>query len=474
MEQMSFKKLKSLLEEHGQQHLLNFWSEISEDEKKVLVKDIANLNLSQVIACFEEAMSIHQNKEKLPDDKIKPVPPNVMESISNLTSDKISFYENLGLREIANGNVAVIILAGGQGTRLGVNYPKGMYNINLPSNRSLFHIQVLRIRRLHDMAREKFGECKDLTLYIMTSDATHESTLRYFEKNDHFGIDKSKIVIFKQNTFPCFTFDGKIILDEKYKISRAPDGNGGLYEALKDKGMLKDMDERGIQSIHVFSVDNVLVKVADPVFLGYCIARSADCGVKVVDKRSSNEAVGVVCQVDGLFKVVEYSEISNATAELEDENGLVFNAGNICNHYFTATFLNEISEKHNNKVDLHIAKKKIPFVNENGTKCQPSVANGVKIEKFVFDVFKYSQNFVVWKVLRENEFSPLKNSDLDEIDCPLTAKRDILNLHEKWLVDAGATNVDGDVEICPLLSYSGENLAHIAKDNCFKGPLCLM
>lgn len=472
---MASTELKSLLQKHDQEHLLQFWDEISQQEREFLIDDLNNLNIPEVTSYFTRAMESANNKNNLLDEKIKPIPSHAMESIRTSSPEKLLSYEKLGLREIADGKVAVLLMAGGQGTRLGVDFPKGMYNVNLPSERTLFHIQALRIKRLQNMARDEFGQSKGITWYIMTSDATHESTLAYFKENEYFGIDESKIVAFRQSTLPCFTFDGKIILDEKHRVSKAPDGNGGLYRALHKEGILSDMKQRGINSVHAFSVDNILVKVADPVFLGFCISRSADCGVKVVPKRSPDEPVGVVAQVDGLYSVVEYSEISKNTAELRDDRGdLVFNAGNICNHYFTTSFLNIISEKYENCLDLHIAKKKIPYVNEKGVRCKPDAANGIKIEKFVFDVFKYSRHFAAWEVMREDEFSALKNSDAAKIDCPSTARKAVLSQHKRWLLSAGANEVDGDVEICPLVSYGGENLSHLAKDKTLRGPVCLM
>ncbi|XP_001602623.1 UDP-N-acetylhexosamine pyrophosphorylase [Nasonia vitripennis] len=472
---MSYTKLKTLLEKHNQEHLLQFWDNISEKEQELLVNELTSLNIPEITSIFHRAKSSDDAKEQLIDNKIKPIPPNTIESIQQSSSAKLDSYENIGLQEIADGKVAVILLAGGQGTRLGVDFPKGMFNIKLPSERTLFHLQALRIKSLQNLAKRKLGKSKDITWYIMTSDATHDSTVDYFETNDHFGLDKNNIIAFKQGTLPCFKFDGKIILDDKYRISKAPDGNGGLYTALKNEGIINDMKSRGINSVHAFSVDNILVKVADPVFLGFCISRSADCGVKVVKKRSADEPVGVVCQVDQKYRVVEYSEILPSTAELQNDKGeLVFNAGNICNHYFTVSFLDEIANKHEDSLDLHIAKKKIPFLNESGNKIKPDKPNGIKVEKFVFDVFKYSNNFAVWEVIRENEFSALKNSNEAGVDCPSTARSDILNLHKRWLLNAGAKSVEGDVEVCPLVSYNGENLSDLVNNKSLRGPQCLM
>ena len=179
-------------------------------------------------------------------------------------------------------------------------------------------------------------------------------------------------------------------------------------------------------------------------------------------------------QVEGQYRVVEYSEITSKTAELRNENGeLVFNAGNICNHYFTLEFLYAVGNEYEGDLELHVAKKKIPYINDNGEKIVPTTPNGIKVEKFVFDVFKIAKKFAAWETIRECEFSALKNSDAVGYDCPSTARKDLLSLQKKWLFDSGALSVNGDVEICPLISYAGENLEKMAEGKHLQGPIVL-
>lgn len=363
-------------------------------------------------------------------------------------------------------------MAGGQGTRLGVTFPKGMYRVGILSGKTLFDLQAERILKLQNLAEKQTGKRGKITWYIMTSEHTLEPTKKFFQNADYFGLNKENIVMFNQGKLPCFDFEGKILLAKKNEISLAPDGNGGLYRALRDRGVLADARKRGVEYFHVHSVDNILVKTADPVFIGYCTKKNADCGNKVVRKTSPDEAVGVVCKVDDLFQVVEYSEITDNTAKLIDPSTkqLLFNAGNICNHFFTTKFLEQIATEYESDLTLHVAKKKIPHVDNDGTLIKPNIPNGIKIEKFVFDVFRYTKKFVCWEVERNIEFSALKNADEAGKDCPSTAKGDLYKLHKKYIENGGGIANGDEFEISPLISYAGEGLEDLVKGKVFDSP----
>lgn len=393
--------------------------------------------------------------------------------VTQATSDNV-FFSLPGLTQIAHNRVGVLLMAGGQGTRLGFAHPKGMYDIGLPSHKSLFRVQGERIRKLQERAKKLTGKDGHITWYIMTSEHTMQPTRAYFEDHDFFGLRDEDILMFEQGSLPCFDFDGNILLDEKHRISKAPDGNGGLYRAIRDTGILADMTRRGVMYLHAHSVDNILIKVADPIFIGYCVKQNADCAAKVVEKSHPNEAVGVVCMVDGKYQVVEYSEITQKTAEMRNNDGrLTFSAGNICNHYFSAAFLNKIGSTFEKELKLHVATKKIPFVDNSGKRTQPDKPNGIKIEKFVFDVFEFAENFVTVEVPRDEEFSALKNADSAGKDCASTSRNDIYQLHKKYIVAAGGSVEGEEVEISPLLSYAGEGLEEIVKGQTLKAPIHL-
>jgi len=268
----------------------------------------------------------------------------------------------------------------------------------------------------------------------------------------------------RTGTLPALTKDGKIILKGPGEVSEAPDGNGGIYAALAQKqlpsgiSVLDDLAAHQIKYLHAYCVDNCLVRVADPTFIGYCISQNAECAAKVVRKTDPSESVGVVAVRDGSYGVVEYSEISKADAERRDAQGqLSLRAANIANHFYTLEFLNEVL-KFETKMAYHIANKNIDSVDESGKAAAVKVA-GMKMELFVFDVFPFTQKdrFKVFEVAREDEFSPLKNKTGP--DSPETSKKDLLNQHRKWLKVAGVEVADGaEVEVSPLVSYAGEGL----------------
>uniref|UniRef100_A0A7S2YGQ1 UDP-N-acetylglucosamine diphosphorylase n=1 Tax=Entomoneis paludosa TaxID=265537 RepID=A0A7S2YGQ1_9STRA len=293
----------------------------------------------------------------------------------------------------------------------------------------------------------------------MTSPINHKATAAYFEEKDYFGLGKANVFFFEQGMLPCVTEEGKIIMETAGKVSMAPDGNGGIYPSLLSSGALDDMEKsRGTKYLHVFSIDNALVKPADPGFLGFCLEQGADCGNKSTWKSHAHEKVGVVALRAGEPCVVEYSEITQEMAERTDDQGrLVFGAGNICNHFYTLDFLrNTVLPNMGNL--YHIAKKKIPYF-DGQTTVKPDSNNGIKLETFIFDVFPLSKNFCVWEVERSQEFAPVKNGPGSPSDSPDTARSMISNMCQTWLTAAGATIAkEGVCEISPLVSYGGEGL----------------
>jgi len=344
-----------------------------------------------------------------------------------------------------------------------------MYNVGLPSEKTLYQLQAERIIRIQQLANEKYGTKAVIKWYIMTSEATLRDTKMFFKRNFYFGLESENVTFFEQHLLPCITFDGKLMLASKGSLAQSPDGNGGLYRALKSRGVLKSLEANGIEHVYVYCVDNILVKVADPIFIGFCVKESLECGNKVIKKVDPHEAVGVVCKCEDKFQVVEYSEITSSTAEKRKEDGsLMFNASNICIHYFSTKFLNKICSSHLEDLPHHIAKKKIPHLNESASLVIPTSPNGIKLEKFVFDVFPYASRFGVLEGERDQEFSPLKNGPDSQKCTPSSCRSDLLRLHNSYLKKAGIAFFTDNgykldeyppvCEISPLLSYAGEGL----------------
>eukprot|EP01135_Chromosphaera_perkinsii_P001433 Nk52_evm1s169 gene=Nk52_evmTU1s169 len=447
----------------AQQHCLNHYGELSEEERAALLKDICGVDLWKLQMFHRRAMENAEIGGKLSEDDIEPVPREKYFSTLDESAENIQLldeYNEMGLSAVRRGEVAVLLLAGGQGTRLGTKDPKGMFNVGLPSGKSLFQLQAERLLKVQMLA----GEGSVIPWYIMVSPSTRHQTKTYLTANKFFGLNPQQVCIFEQNTQPCVTAEGKIIMETRAKIARAPDGNGGLYSAVRRSGALEDMVHRGIKHMHVYCVDNILVKVADPSFVGFAIAKGADCAAKCVAKKSPSEPVGIICMKGGRYCVVEYSEIAADVSEARAEDGsLKFNCANIVNHLFSIEFLVDMCEKHEDILVHHIANKKIPTIDSDGRAVVPSVPNGMKLELFIFDVFPFSKNFAVMEVKREEEFSPLKNKSGTGKDCPETCREHLMKLHANYLRKAGVLVEceEGEPPLCeisPLVSYAGEGL----------------
>ncbi|KAI9043525.1 UDP-N-acetylglucosamine diphosphorylase [Aspergillus affinis] len=471
-----FSQLQKNYTDAGQGHLFSFVGELQPAEKTQLFHQLNNFNPTRINELADKALNPAKSQEG--PVSLEPLPDVATASILDSDPKDIQQWYDEGLQLVAGNKVAVVLMAGGQGTRLGSSAPKGCFNIELPSQKSLFQIQAERIAKLQQLAQKVSGKEAVIPWYVMTSGPTRKPTEEFFQKNNYFGLSSSNVVIFEQGVLPCISNEGKILMESKSKVAVAPDGNGGIYQALLTSGVREDMRKRGIQHIHTYCVDNCLVKVADPVFIGFAASKDVDIATKVVRKRNSTESVGLILQKNGKPDVVEYSEIDQETAEAKDPKQpdvLKFRAANIVNHYYSFRFFDSI-ETWAHKLPHHVARKKIPCIlAETGEAFKPEKPNGVKLEQFVFDVFPLTplDKFASIEVRREDEFSPLKNAKGTGEDDQDTSKRDIMKQGQRWIEQAGGVVVTEDesvgVEVSPLISYGGEGLEFL-KGREIKAP----
>ncbi|KAL3909660.1 MAG: hypothetical protein SGILL_008000 [Bacillariaceae sp.] len=472
-------KLRERFQAAGQEHVFDHVDILSAEEKTTLLEQLNDIQVESIATLVEAARKDSNSSDDL---MITPFSKHVGRTTNKEESSRA--YET-GIAAIERGQVAALVLAGGQGTRLGFDGPKGLYDIGLPSGRTLFQLLAERLLRLKKISVASYNDTMtanlpSLPFYIMTSPINHEETIRYFAEEHNFGLPKEDVLFFRQGMLPCLTEDEKIIMETAGKVAMAPDGNGGIYPSLQKSGMLDDMTRRGIKYLHVFSIDNALTTIADPVFVGYCINQNADCGNKVVWKSGPHEKVGVIAEKDGKPCVVEYSEISSEMAERVDANGrLVFGAGNICNHFYTLDFLRDKIMPNLGNL-YHVARKKIPCYDEKSQQTvKPESNNGIKMESFIFDIFPLSERMAVLDAEREDEFSPVKNAPGSASDSPDTARQHLSKQAKKWVSNAGGNlvgaNSDKDAccEVAPLTSYGGEGLEELVKGKDISCPFSL-
>ncbi|KAB8072378.1 nucleotide-diphospho-sugar transferase [Aspergillus leporis] len=471
-----FQQLQQKYTDAGQGHVFAFADQLNQVEKAQLFHQLSNFNPSRINDLADKVLNPPKTQEG--PVTLEPLPEVATASILDSDPKDIQRWYDEGLQAVSENKVAVVLMAGGQGTRLGSSAPKGCFDIGLPSRKSLFQIQAERIAKLQTLAQKVSGKEASIPWYVMTSGPTRKPTTEFFEQHKYFGLDKKNVVIFEQGVLPCISNEGKILLEAKSKAAVAPDGNGGIYQALITSGVREDMRKRGIEHIHTYCVDNCLVKVADPVFIGFAASKKVDIATKVVRKRNATESVGLILQKNGKPDVVEYSEIDKETAEAKDPKQpdvLKFRAANIVNHYYSFRFFESI-ETWAHKLPHHVARKKIPCVNiETGETFKPEKPNGIKLEQFVFDVFPMTplDKFASIEVRREDEFSPLKNARGTGEDDPDTSKHDIMKQGQRWIEKAGGVVVtEGEavgVEVSPLISYGGEGLGFL-KGREIKAP----
>ena len=404
--------VKEKLAKYGQEHLLNFYNELSEEKQNQLLDEILTIDFKQLQDLYEST----KEKPDFTESKIEAIPHVTKSELSKEETEK---YTKIGEEIIKQGKLAVVTMAGGQGTRLGHSGPKGTYDIGLSSHKSIFELLCDNVKE----AKEKYGVT--IPWYLMTSDENNEETVKFFEEKNYFNYPKSAIQFFKQGTLPMLDTNGKVLINEENMIKQAPDGHGGVFEAMRKNGIIYDMKEKGIEYIFISGVDNILAKFVDPVFIGMQVALEKLTASKSVVKAYAEEKVGVFCKRDGKPGVIEYSEISEELAKAKDEKGdFLLGDANIVNHQFHISVLEKISTE---KLPYHIAFKKASYKNAEGKIIVPETPNAYKFEAFLFDIFSCVPEMLVYRVKREEEFAPVKNAE--GVDSPETARTLYNNYH---------------------------------------------
>ena len=388
---MTYEQAKALLTEKDQMQLLAYYDELDEAGKKNLLDAIANIDWS-----FEDALANPVDMSGK-DRAISPIDGLRRADIEKREAE----FEAAGIEAIKAGKVAAVLLAGGMGTRLGVDGPKGAYDIGITKPLYIFEQQMKNLMEV----TEKCGVT--VPLYIMTSDKNHEQTTSFWKEHNYFGYPEADVKFFKQDMAPAVDYNGKIILERKDTPALSPNGNGGWFGSLKGAGLCEDLHARGVEWLNIYAVDNVLQRIADPVFVGATILTGVNCGAKAICKTEPLEKVGVLCKDGELPDIIEYYELTSEMANMRDENGnLVYCFGVIMNYLFRLSRLEEIAD---NKIPVHIVEKKIECLCADGETRKPDKENGKKFETLAVDLIKPMGSVLPFEVVREREFAPIKN-----------------------------------------------------------------
>lgn len=388
---MDYKQAFDKLSAVGQEQILKYYEELSGDQQKELLDQIENTDFS-VLASLKEKGEAGRRGE---------ITPLAAMQLSQIR-EKEQEFRKVGLEAIQKRKVGAVLLAGGMGTRLGSDNPKGMYNIGI--TKEVYIFQRL-IENLFDVVREA-GEW--IPLYVMTSDKSHEATTRFLKEHDYFGYNSEYITFFVQDMAPACDYEGKIYMEEKWKMATSPNGNGGWYSSMYKWGVAQKALEDGVEWLNVFAVDNVLQRIADPCFVGAVIENDCAVGAKVVRKCTPDEKVGVMCLEGGRPSIVEYYDLTEELMNAKDENGdPAYNFGVILNYLFRISDLEQIRER---ALPLHVVERKIPFLDESGSLQKPDKPNGYKFEQLVLDMIHELDSCLPFEVERNKEFAPIKNA----------------------------------------------------------------
>lgn len=384
---MNYNAAMEKLKKYGQEHVLKYYDELPDEQRNTLIEQIDRTDFTVIGQAAETG-------------KRGAIAPIKAMTIPEIDMGRERF-EHIGMEAIKAGKLGAVLLAGGMGTRLGSDAPKGMYDIGISKPVYIFQRLIENLMKVV----EKAGNY--IQLFVMTSEKNHDATVGFFKEHDYFGYDKDYIAFFKQDMAPAADFDGKVYMEAKDSIATSPNGNGGWFLSMKKSGLLELVEKRGIEWLNVFAVDNVLQSIADPVFAGAVLEGGYSVGSKVIRKVNPQEKVGVMCTEDSRPSIVEYIELTEDMLTQRDENGeYAYNFGVILNYLFKVDKLVNLLER---KLPYHKSAKKIPYINEAGELVKPEEPNGYKYEQFILDMIQMLDSCLPFEVVREKEFAPIKN-----------------------------------------------------------------
>ena len=437
------------LKNYGQEHILNYLERMHTEEQQSLLEDAARIDLQQIAELFGSYRSLRQQGH---EQKVF----EAAEALSLPPTDVVSAERGrltaLGQDMLRQGRVAIFLVAGGQGTRLGYNGPKGCFPVSPVRRKSLFQLFAESIMAL----RRRYGAA--LPWYIMTSQENNAATCAFFKEHGFFGLSADTVQFIIQKENPSLDLEGRLIVSPDKKIFKNPNGHGGSLYAMKDSGALAQMAARGIDEIFYFQVDNPLAKIADPLFIGAHVENRAQISTKVVPKVDPAEKVGIIGRVNGRLGCIEYSELSPAEiAERLPDGGLRFSSANMAIHMLSRAFVEKLTSDPGFRLPYHIAVKGIDCLAADMATVKK--IGGIKFELFIFDALGFAERSVTLEVPREEEFAPVKNAS--GADSPETARAAMIARHRSWLQGSGKLSAVPDdlvIEISPLFALDAEEL----------------
>ena len=428
---MKYEEALKLLKECGQEHVLAHWEKLGRADRAALLAQIERFDAESLERC-REALA----KGSTPPDASK----GLSAKVDTLKGEALAKAEAAGWKELRAGRVAVLLVAGGQGSRLGFDGPKGAYPIGPVTGAPLFYFHARKV-----LARS--ARCgRDVPFYIMTSEANNAATVECFRKNKWFGLKPENVVFFTQGMWPGMTPDGKVILDAPGRVFTSPDGHGGLLAAMKRNGVLADMKKRGVKSVFYFQVDNPLVDVASPSFIGYHVLNRSQYSLKLYAKSDPMEKLGMPMRFGDRYRMIEYSEMTEEQSRRTKKDGTLYHLyGSPAIHVFDRAFLEKEASK---PMPLHLAFKRIPYIDAAGRTVKPASPNGYKFEKFIFDMLPDAERVGLLAFEKDEEYGPVKNA---EGDCsPATCRAAMEAKWRRMLAAAGVSVPEGTpVEIDP-------------------------